>query len=117
MHLAYYIQQQMDAGKLSRRRFLRNVGLASGLAMGLTPTLASAKGFKGEGEMNLSSGEDWIDTFFTGGADAIIHYYADPFVFEDITLFQTITTKEELHAAFVPFNNAGPDSPAGVHQF
>lgn len=122
MNLAYFVQQQIEEGTLSRRRFLRRMGTMgalglSTLALGLTPTGATAKGFSGEGEMNMSTGEDWIDTFFTGGADAIIHYYADTFVFEDITLFQTITTKEELHAAFVPFNNAGPDSPAGVHQF
>jgi steroid delta-isomerase-like uncharacterized protein len=67
--------------------------------------------------MSLSTGEDWIDTFFTGGADAIIHYYADEFVFEDVTFAQAIDNKEDLHTAFVPFNNAGPDAPAGVHQF
>lgn len=116
MHLAYHVQQQLDQGTLPRRRFLRTLGM-SALAVGMIPTIGAAAGFKGKGKMNMSSGEDWIDTFFTGGADAIIHYYADEFVFEDITLFQTITTKEELHAAFVPFNNAGPDSPAGVHQF
>ncbi len=67
--------------------------------------------------MGMSTGEDWIDTFFTGGADEIIHYYADDFVFEDITFAQAIDNKEDLHRAFVPFNNAGPDSPLGVHQF
>jgi steroid delta-isomerase-like uncharacterized protein len=116
MHLAYFVQQQLETGALHRRQFLRTMGM-SALALGLSPTVVAATGFRGEGEMNTSTGEDWIDTFFTGGADAIIHYYADEFVFEDITLFQTITTKEELHAAFVPFNDAGPDSPAGVHQF
>ncbi len=67
--------------------------------------------------MDMSTGEDWIDTFFTGGAEAIIHYYADEFVFEDVTLFQTITTKDDLYRAFLPFANEGPDAPAGVHQF
>jgi len=67
--------------------------------------------------MTMSTGEDWIDTFFTGGAEAIVHYYADEFVFEDVTLFQTITDKEDLYRAFLPFANEGPDSPAGVHQF
>lgn len=67
--------------------------------------------------MNITTGEDWIDTFFTGGAEAIVHYYADDFVFEDVTLFQTINNKDDLYRAFLPFGNAGPDSPAGVHQF
>ena len=67
--------------------------------------------------MGMSTGEDWIDTFYTGGAETIINYYADDFVFEDITLFQTITDKETLWKAFLPFGDAGPDSPAGVHHF
>ncbi|NNL85423.1 MAG: hypothetical protein HKP27_07205 [Myxococcales bacterium] len=67
--------------------------------------------------MSPSTGEDWIDTFFTGGAEAIVHYYAEEFVFEDVTLFQTISDKESLYRAFLPFDDAGPDAPAGVHQF
>lgn len=34
-----------------------------------------------------------------------------------MTLFQTIDNKEDLYRAFVPFNDAGPDAPTGVHQF
>lgn len=77
----------------------------------------SSNGFKGSGPMNLATAEDWIRTFFFGGAEQIIHYYADDFVFEDLTLFQTIDNKEDLYRAFLPFNDNGPDAPTGVHDF
>ena len=120
MHLAY-LDQVKNPPKTSRRKALKTLG-ASILVAGLTPSVAfgggtSNSGFRGKGRMGMSTGEDWIDTFFTGGADEIIHYYADDFVFEDITFFQAIDDKETLHRAFVPFNDAGPDSPMGVHQF
>lgn len=122
MHLGYLAaMRDAEHVKTPRRSFLKATG-ASLLAAGVG-SAANAKerpasgGFRGEGAMNLSTGEDWIDTFFTGGADAIIHYYADEFVFEDITLFQTIDNKEDLYRAFLPFDDAGPDAPAGVHQF
>lgn len=125
MHLAYLdamrhrdLEAASDTG---RRQFLRTAG-ASLLVGGVAPSLAFAdgaagKGFKGKGRMDMSTGEDWIDTFFNGGAAEIVHYYADDFVFEDVTLFQTISDKDELYRAFLPFNNNGPDSPVGVHQF
>jgi steroid delta-isomerase-like uncharacterized protein len=120
MHLGYL--EQMRNAELSpeRRRFLQTFGasLAMGAATRATAgATAAVRGFKGDGRMGLASGEDWIDTFFTGGAEAIIHYYADAFVFEDVTLFQAIDNKEDLYRAFLPFNDAGPDAPAGVHQF
>ena len=120
MHLGYFEAMKDVELAPERRNFLRKAGAAvlaaggAGLAQAAEPV---ARGFKGAGRMDMSTGEDWIDTFFNGGADAIIHYYADEFVFEDVTLFQTIDTKEDLYRAFLPFNNAGPDSPAGVHQF
>lgn len=46
-----------------------------------------------------------------------VDYYADEFVFEDVTFFQTIDNKDDLYRAFLPFNDGKPDSPAGVHQF
>lgn len=117
MHLGY-LNSELDEKTLNRRQLLR-AGAAISVA-GMAPSAAFSanrekqKGFEGEGRMGMSTGEDWIDTFYTGGAEAIIHYYADDFVFEDITLFQTITDKEELYRAFLPF---GEGSPAGEHQF
>lgn len=122
MHLGY-LDAMRDASPIStaRRAFLKTAG-ASLFAVGAGSACRASersaqRGFGGEGAMNFSTGEDWIDTFFTGGADAIVHYYADEFVFEDITLFQTIDNKEDLYRAFLPFDDAGPDAPAGVHQF
>ncbi|MGE3771768.1 MAG: hypothetical protein AB7I32_02515 [Gammaproteobacteria bacterium] len=115
MHLAY-----LDFGRDAkpRRDFLRRAGAAVLGGFGARALAAEpAPGFKRSGRMNIATAEDWIDTFFTGGADAIVHYYADDFVFEDVTLFQTISDKGDLHRAFLPFDDAGPDSPAGVHQF
>src|SRR3546814_3130921 len=51
------------------------------------------------------------------GAEEVLGYYADDFVWEDIEFMQTITTKEELYKAFVVFNNSGPESAFGVHKF
>lgn len=127
MHLGY-LENREELDKLEakqRRSFLKQAGAAI-LVAGASPAIAfkepkskkaNGGGFGGKGRMGMSTGEDWIDTFFTGGADEIIHYYADDFVFEDITFFQTIQNKEELYRAFLPFNNNGPDSPLGVHQF
>lgn len=120
MHLGY-LDAMRDADlSPARRQFIQRLGtslLAAGAAGQVRADTAVVQGFKGIGRMGMASGEDWIDTFFNGGAEAIIHYYADDFVFEDVTLFQTINNKEDLYRAFLPFNNAGPDSPAGVHQF
>lgn len=122
MHLAYLeSMRRQDLASAARREFLRKSGAAL-LVAGQLPSQAfgadpAARGFKGSGRMDMSTGEEWIDTFFTGGAEEIVHYYADDFVFEDVTLFQAISSKEDLYRAFLPFNNAGPDSPAGVHQF
>jgi len=118
MHLGYFDDMKDVDINTARRRFLRQSGAAALLGSASAIAAPGATGgFKGEGRMGMSTGEDWIDTFFNGGADAIIHFYADEFVFEDVTLFQTIDNKEDLYRAFLPFNNAGPESPAGVHQF
>lgn len=119
MHLGY-LEAMRDADLAPlRRSFLKRAGAA--LVTASVAAVAQAAdppaGFKGTGRMNLSTGEEWIDTFFTGGAKAIIDYYADEFVFEDVTLFQTINNKDDLYRAFLPFADAGPDAPAGVHQF
>lgn len=119
MHLGYLDAMRDDDAAPGRRRFLQHAGaaLVAGGLLGDAHANDASQGFKGAGRMGMTTGEDWIDTFFNGGADAIIHFYADAFVFEDVTLFQTIDNKDDLHRAFVPFNNAGHDSPAGVHQF
>ena len=119
MHLAYLGEMRKRKISLERREFFKRAGgaIATGIAASACADDTSERGFNGSGRMGMSTGEDWIDTFFNGGADAIIHYYADDFVFEDVTLFQTIDSKEDLYRAFLPFDNAGPDSPAGVHQF
>ena len=120
MHLGYLDAARQGAlPSASRRTFLLGAGasLVAGGLGGSARAADSTRGFKGDGLMNMSTGEDWIDTFFTGGAEAIVHYYADEFVFEDVTLFQTIDNKEDLYRAFLPFNDEGPDSPASVHQF
>jgi hypothetical protein len=58
-----------------------------------------------------------VTAFFDKGAEEVLGYYDDQFVWEDIEFAQTITTKAELYKAFVVFNNSGPDSPFGVHKF
>ena len=65
----------------------------------------------------FQSAQDWVTAFFDKGAEEVLGYYADDFVWEDIEFMQTITTKEELYKAFVVFNNSGPESPFGVHKF
>ncbi|GAB3100372.1 hypothetical protein G8770_04250 [Aestuariicella hydrocarbonica] len=120
MHLAY-LEQTRQQPDLKRRSALKSLGCGALLA-GIAPGMAfgggsSSPGFKGEGRMGMSTGEDWIDTFFTGGASEIIEYYADDFVFEDITFFQAIDDKETLYRAFLPFDDSGPDAPLGVHHF
>ena len=66
---------------------------------------------------NFESAEDWVTAFFDKGADVVLGYYADQFVWEDIEFGQTVTTREQLLEAFTAFNNSGPDSPFGVHKF
>jgi hypothetical protein len=66
---------------------------------------------------DFGSAQDWVTAFFDKGAEEVLGYYADDFVWEDIEFMQTITTKEELYKAFVVFNNSGPESPFGVHKF
>lgn len=120
MHLGYLEAMQDADLEPFRRAFLKRAGaalLAAGGAGRVAAATTPRHGFKGEGRMSMATGEDWIDTFYNRGAAEIVHYYADDFVFEDVTLFQTINNKEDLYRAFLPFGNAGPDSPGGVHQF
>ncbi|SCW34242.1 SnoaL-like polyketide cyclase [Sphingobium faniae] len=66
---------------------------------------------------SFEAAQDWVTAFFDKGAEEVLGYYADDFVWEDIEFMQTITTKEDLYKAFVVFNNSGPESPFGVHKF
>ena len=104
MHLAYLNQMRDEPISTERRKLLKGAG-ASILVGGMAPATAFSQGLPGfaggSGRMGLATGEDWIDTFFTGGADAIINYYADEFVFEDITFFQAIDNKEELYLSLI----------------
>jgi len=99
----------------SRRHFSKGILGAAGLAttMGAAlPALAAPKQKK-----DFQAAQDWVTAFFEKGAEEVLGYYADNFVWEDIEFMQTITTKEELYKAFLVFNNSGPDSPFGVHKF
>lgn len=71
----------------------------------------------GRNRKNFAAAQDWVTAFFEKGAEEVLGYYDDEFVWEDIEFGQTITTKEELYKAFVVFNNSGPESPFGVHVF
>ncbi|HEY2659552.1 MAG TPA: hypothetical protein VGI79_07505 [Caulobacteraceae bacterium] len=98
------------------RRAALTLAPAAAAAGLMLPTLALSQGFRGTGPMSFSTAQDWIKTFFES-ADKIVSYYADPFVFEDVTLYQTITDRAELYAAFKPFENKDPNSLIGVHYF
>lgn len=65
---------------------------------------------------SFQTGQEWIRTFFES-ATRICEFYADEFTFEDVSLFQTISDKQELYAAFAPFENKDPSSPIGIHRF
>ncbi|RJG01849.1 hypothetical protein [Noviherbaspirillum sedimenti] len=78
---------------------------------------AGAKTAGAQRSKNFTTAEDWVTAFFNKGADVVLGYYDDKFIWEDIEFGQTIATKEELHKAFLVFNNSGPESPFGVHKF
>ncbi len=113
MHILY--AQHVNDGHLSpsQREFvrqLRNPGAPSCIE-------GSAGISGGVRRKDFNSAQDWVSAFFEKGAEEVLGYYADDFVWEDIEFGQTITTKEELYKAFVVFNNSGPDSEFGVHEF
>ena len=76
MHLAYLEEMRKRTFSPKRRDFLKKTSgaLASGIAASVAADDTSGLGFEGTGRMGMSTGEDWIDTFFNGGAEAIIHY-------------------------------------------
>jgi steroid delta-isomerase-like uncharacterized protein len=93
------------------RRFALSAGSVALLAG------ASAMATEAKRTKNFSTAEDWVTAFFDKGADVVLGYYADKFVWEDVEFGQTIVTKEDLYQAFLAFNNSGPTSPFGVHLF
>jgi steroid delta-isomerase-like uncharacterized protein len=97
----------------------RRIALSSGAVALLagSSTMAAMAADQRQRTKNFASAEDWVTAFFDKGADVVLGFYADPFVWEDIEFGQTITTREELLKAFTVFNNSGPDSPFGVHKF
>jgi steroid delta-isomerase-like uncharacterized protein len=111
---------------LSRRAALGNAsklalsGSAVALLVGNAAMAAQKAGAKNATHprtKNFHTAEDWVTAFFNKGADVVLGYYDDKFIWEDIEFGQAITTKEELYKAFLVFNNSGPDSPFGVHKF
>ena len=66
---------------------------------------------------DFATGNAWLTGFFDHGAQSIVDMYADEFVWEDMEFDLTITNKEELFKFFSVFDDAGPDSPHGVHVF
>ena len=66
---------------------------------------------------NFATGNEWLTGFFKNGAQSVVDMYADEFVWEDIEFELTITDKAELFNFFSVFDDAGPDSPHGVHEF
>ena len=111
----------------SRRNFSKGlakgmVGLAgaaglAGCAADAAPVAATGAPAAPKQAKDFQAAQDWVTAFFDKGAEEVLGYYADDFVWEDIEFMQTITTKEELYKAFLVFNNSGPDSEFGVHKF
>ena len=120
MHLLY--KGLIEDGDLSqeRRNFLKTLGktaLAGGAASMLTSTATAETTPNAALSRNFETAERWLRGFFDLGAEEIVKLYADDFVWEDIELFKSITNKEELYKAFLPFDNPDPNSPFGEHRF
>lgn len=113
MHILY--ANKVSAADLSpeQQAVLRSLGRKGDAVLLLDGQAAAAD----HCVMNYASAQNWVTAFFEKGAEEVLGYYADDFVWEDIEFHQTITTKEELYKAFVVFNNSGPESPFGVHRF
>ncbi len=114
MHILY--AHQVEDEHLSRAQ-RKVVGSLRASCLGPTIDNGAPAMAGGGGQKNFASAQNWVTAFFKKGAEEVLGYYADDFVWEDIEFAQTITTKEELYKAFVVFNNSGPTSPFGVHEF
>jgi steroid delta-isomerase-like uncharacterized protein len=116
MHILYANLVKDEDLSPERRAFLKTLG-ATAVTAAAVPCAATLADAPGSGPMNFDTAQNWITAFFKKGAEEVLSYYADDFVWEDIEFFQTITTKADLYKAFVVFNNSGADSPFGVHKF
>lgn len=115
MHILY-AHQVTDAHMTPGQREI--VGsIRGGHLLSMTDGMIGAGGGGPRQHKNFQSAQDWVSAFFNKGAEEVLSYYADDFVWEDIEFMQTITTKEELYKAFIVFNNSGPESDFGVHKF
>jgi steroid delta-isomerase-like uncharacterized protein len=114
MHILYANQVQDEHLTTAQRHTLDAIRSGKPLSMsdGMGATGGGSRQHK-----SFKSAQDWVTAFFDKGAEEVLGYYADEFVWEDIEFMQTITTKEDLYKAFVVFNNSGPESPFGVHKF
>lgn len=134
MHILYANAVREDHLNEAQRKILRSLALPSLSDVGRTLGIPSLRGIKRALSMSsasdqapmlpqkapakdFNSAQDWVTAFFDKGAEEVLGYYSDEFVWEDIEFMQTITTKEELYKAFVVFNNSGPDSEFGIHKF
>ena len=115
MHILYASQVEDEHLTMAQRRTLG--AIRSGHTLSISDGMASVGGGGPRQHKNFQSAQDWVAAFFDKGAEEVLGYYADDFVWEDIEFMQTITTKEDLYKAFVVFNNSGPESPFGVHKF
>lgn len=116
MHILYSGLVEDAHLSLEERATLRRIRAGQGVCMASNAG-ETAGGGSWRGTKNFNTAQDWVTAFFDKGAEEVLGYYADDFVWEDIEFMQTITTKEELYKAFVVFNNSGPDSPFGTHKF
>lgn len=110
MHILYANQLRDDDLSLEQQRTLSRLRGAHATSAQPQPSFVTSR-------KSIATAQDWVTAFFDKGAEEVLGFYADDFVWEDIEFAQTVTTKEELYKAFVVFNNSGPDSPFGVHKF
>lgn len=115
MHILYANQVTDEHLGPDQRRVLAS--LRGVQPLGISDGMIGAGGGGPRQHKNFQTAQDWVSAFFNKGAEEVLGYYADDFVWEDIEFMQTITTKEELYKAFIVFNNSGPESDFGVHKF
>ncbi|MFA5678388.1 MAG: hypothetical protein WC953_08280 [Pseudomonas sp.] len=102
-------EKHLDA---QQRKYLQQLRTGSPLSIEGASEMAG-----GNNRKNFATGSAWLSGFFDNGAQNIVDMYADEFVWEDMEFDLTITDKEELFKFFTVFDDAGPDSPHGVHIF
>lgn len=106
--------EQLNASHLDaqQRKYLQQLRTGSPLNIEGASAMAG-----GNTRKNFNTGSAWLSGFFDNGAQNIVDMYDDQFVWEDSEFDLTITDKEELFKFFTVFDDAGPDSPHGVHVF